>query len=74
MDQPLLGQASNGRRGCFSYSTLKAWLPILNWLPKYNLKWLQMDLLAGLTVGLTAVPQVLAYAEIAGLPVQVNPL
>ncbi|XP_034543339.1 sodium-independent sulfate anion transporter [Notolabrus celidotus] len=70
MDQPLLGPASTRRRGCCSYSTLKAWLPILSWLPKYNLKWLQMDLLAGLTVGLTAVPQVLAYAEIAGLPVQ----
>lgn len=31
-----------------------------------------MDLLAGLTVGLTTVPQALAYAEVAGLPVQVN--
>ncbi|XP_074518389.1 sodium-independent sulfate anion transporter [Halichoeres trimaculatus] len=70
MDQPLLGQPSDSRRGCCSYDTLKAWLPILSWLPKYNLKWLQMDMLAGLTVGLTAVPQVLAYAEIAGLPVQ----
>lgn len=29
-----------------------------------------MDLLAGLTVGLTTVPQALAYAEVAGLPVQ----
>uniref|UniRef100_A0A3Q4IAA4 Sodium-independent sulfate anion transporter n=1 Tax=Neolamprologus brichardi TaxID=32507 RepID=A0A3Q4IAA4_NEOBR len=51
-------------------STLKAWLPILSWLPKYNLKWLKMDVLAGLTVGLTTVPQALAYAEVAGLPVQ----
>lgn len=33
-----------------------------------------MDLLAGLTVGLTTVPQALAYAEVAGLPVQVNDL
>uniref|UniRef100_A0AAX7UAF1 STAS domain-containing protein n=1 Tax=Astatotilapia calliptera TaxID=8154 RepID=A0AAX7UAF1_ASTCA len=47
-----------------------AWLPILSWLPKYNLKWLKMDVLAGLTVGLTTVPQALAYAEVAGLPVQ----
>lgn len=31
-----------------------------------------MDLLAGLTVGLTTVPQALAYAEVAGLPVQVK--
>uniref|UniRef100_A0A671TMK0 Solute carrier family 26 member 11 n=1 Tax=Sparus aurata TaxID=8175 RepID=A0A671TMK0_SPAAU len=57
-------------RGCCSYSTLKAWLPILSWLPRYKLKWLKMDLLAGLTVGLTTVPQALAYAEVAGLPVQ----
>lgn len=31
-----------------------------------------MDLLAGITVGLTTVPQALAYAEVAGLPVEVN--
>ncbi|XP_026215718.1 LOW QUALITY PROTEIN: sodium-independent sulfate anion transporter [Anabas testudineus] len=68
MDQLLLRRVS--ARGCCSYSTLKAWLPILSWLPKYNLRWLQMDLLAGLTVGLTTVPQALAYAEVAGLPVQ----
>lgn len=29
-----------------------------------------MDVLAGLTVGMTAVPQALAYADVAGLPVQ----
>lgn len=71
MDRPLLGRGS--ARRCCSYSTLKAWLPILSWLPSYKLKWLQMDLLAGLTVGLTTVPQALAYAEVAGLPVQVSP-
>lgn len=70
MDQPLLGRVSAAGRGCCSYSTLKAWLPILSWLPRYKLKWLKMDLLAGLTVGLTTVPQALAYAEVAGLPVQ----
>ncbi|KAK9539796.1 hypothetical protein VZT92_002295 [Zoarces viviparus] len=68
MDRPLLGRLS--ARGCCSFSTLKAWLPILSWLPRYKLKWLQMDLLAGLTVGLMTVPQALAYAEVAGLPVQ----
>uniref|UniRef100_A0A3P8VH04 Solute carrier family 26 member 11 n=1 Tax=Cynoglossus semilaevis TaxID=244447 RepID=A0A3P8VH04_CYNSE len=55
---------------CPSLDTLKTWLPILSWLPRYKLKWLQMDLLAGATVGLTAVPQVLAYAEVAGLPLE----
>lgn len=47
-------------------------MPILTWLPKYNLRWLQMDIIAGVTVGLTAVPQALAYAEVAGLPVEVS--
>ncbi|XP_054635609.1 sodium-independent sulfate anion transporter isoform X2 [Dunckerocampus dactyliophorus] len=69
MDQPLL-QRDLGQRSSGSCRMLKIWLPILAWLPKYNLKWLQMDLLAGFTVGLTTVPQALAYAEVAGLPVQ----
>ncbi|XP_012705441.2 sodium-independent sulfate anion transporter [Fundulus heteroclitus] len=68
MDRPLLGREPSRR--CWSYSTLTSWLPILSWLPKYKLRYLQMDLLAGLTVGLTTVPQALAYAEVAGLPVQ----
>ncbi|XP_038140683.1 sodium-independent sulfate anion transporter [Cyprinodon tularosa] len=68
MDRPLQGSGSSQR--CCSYRTLKSWLPILSWLPEYKLKYLQMDLLAGLTVGLTTVPQALAYAEVAGLPVQ----
>uniref|UniRef100_A0A8C6TTY7 Solute carrier family 26 member 11 n=1 Tax=Neogobius melanostomus TaxID=47308 RepID=A0A8C6TTY7_9GOBI len=55
---------------CCSFSTVKSWLPILTWLPNYNLRWLQMDVLAGLTVGMTVVPQALAYADVAGLPVQ----
>ncbi|XP_078427343.1 sodium-independent sulfate anion transporter isoform X1 [Cetorhinus maximus] len=57
-------------RKCCSYRTLKRRLPILAWMPQYSLQWLKMDLLAGVTVGLTVVPQALAYAEVAGLPVQ----
>ncbi|MED6261250.1 hypothetical protein ATANTOWER_002791 [Ataeniobius toweri] len=68
MNRPLQGRESF--RHCCSYSTLKSWLPVLSWLPKYKLRYLQMDLLAGITVGLTTVPQALAYAEVAGLPVQ----
>lgn len=68
MDQSLLGSVSVQR--CRSINTVKSWLPIVSWLPNYNLKWLQMDILAGLTVGMTVVPQALAYADVAGLPVQ----
>ncbi|XP_053816399.1 sodium-independent sulfate anion transporter isoform X4 [Vidua chalybeata] len=45
-------------------------LPVLRWLPRYSRAWLPLDLLAGLAVGLTTVPQALAYAELAGLPPQ----
>lgn len=71
-DRPLLGGPSPRERvrGCCSYATLRAWLPFLSWMPRYRLAWLQMDLIAGLTVGLTTVPQALAYAEVAGLPIQ----
>lgn len=42
-------------------------LPILNWLPKYNAQDAIGDFVAGITVGLTVVPQSLAYANIAGI-------
>ncbi|KAI9287489.1 sulfate transporter family-domain-containing protein [Umbelopsis sp. AD052] len=45
-------------------------LPIVHWLPKYNLQWLAGDLVCGITVGAVIVPQSMAYAKIAGLPPQ----
>lgn len=45
-------------------------LPILKWLPTYRLSYLFYDFIAGLTVGLTAIPQGIAYAIVAGLPPQ----
>lgn len=42
-------------------------LPICKWLPKYSLEDATGDLIAGITVGLTVIPQALAYAGIAGL-------
>lgn len=71
MDQPLLEEPT-GSQGCFLHSIIMSLFPILTWLPRYKLRWLKMDLMAGLTVGLTTVPQALAYAEVAGLPVQVR--
>ncbi|XP_023672728.2 sodium-independent sulfate anion transporter [Paramormyrops kingsleyae] len=71
-DRPLRGDGSVWEKAatCCSSAGLKTLLPILGWLPSYELSWLRMDLIAGITVGLTAVPQGLAYAEVAGLPVQ----
>ncbi|XP_068995879.1 sodium-independent sulfate anion transporter [Embiotoca jacksoni] len=69
MMERLLQRGASSRR-CCTCSALRAWLPVLSWSPHYTLKCLQMDVLAGVTVGLTTVPQALAYAEVAGLPVQ----
>lgn len=43
-------------------------LPISRWLPNYNSSDAVGDLVAGITVGLTVIPQALAYSGIAGLP------
>ncbi|KAI4491131.1 hypothetical protein M0802_010441 [Mischocyttarus mexicanus] len=45
-------------------------LPILSWLPRYNNHDALGDLVAGITVGLTVIPQSLAYANVAGLPTE----
>ncbi|XP_014288462.1 sodium-independent sulfate anion transporter isoform X2 [Halyomorpha halys] len=45
-------------------------IPIVSWLPKYNTEDLVADLIAGVTVGLTVMPQALAYAALAGLEPQ----
>jgi sodium-independent sulfate anion transporter 11 len=44
----------------------------LEWLPRYNLEWAVSDFIAGITVGLTAIPQGIAYALVANLPAQVK--
>jgi SulP family sulfate permease len=44
--------------------------PFLVWLRNYRGHHLRADLIAGLTVAVVAVPQSIAYALIAGLPVQ----
>jgi sodium-independent sulfate anion transporter 11 len=59
------------RRSCTRKLLFKKF-PVLNWLPKYTAPDAVGDLVAGFTVGLTMIPQALAYANIAGLPVQVN--
>lgn len=44
----------------------------MKWLPKYNSDDAVGDLVAGITVGLTVIPQALAYSGIAGLPAAVS--
>lgn len=47
---------------------VKKRLPIIEWLPKYKAEYVIQDIIAGITVGLTAIPQGIAYAVVAGLP------
>ncbi len=51
---------------------LAARVPIVGWLPRYQRRWLRVDLAAGAIVAALAVPQSLGYAAIAGVPVQVG--
>ncbi len=43
-----------------------------NWLVSYRREWLRPDVIAGLTTAAVVIPKAMAYATIAGLPVQVG--
>jgi sulfate permease, SulP family len=47
-------------------------LPVLEWLPNYRKAWLRADVVAGLTTSAVVIPKAMAYATIAGLPIQVG--
>ena len=47
-------------------------LPLLQWLPAYRREWLRPDVVAGVTTAAVVIPKSLAYATIAGLPIQVG--
>lgn len=47
---------------------MKSFLPILQWLPKYRKEMLFGDAISGITAGILAIAQGMAYAMIAGLP------
>lgn len=51
---------------------LKKYIPILAWLPGYAGSWFRFDLVAGLAASAVVIPQAMAYATIAGLPVEVG--
>ena len=47
-------------------------IPATAWLRAYERAWLRSDLVAGLTAAAVVVPQAMAYADIAGLPLAVG--
>jgi SulP family sulfate permease len=49
---------------------LEDFVPFVSWIRNYGRRYVKADVSAGLTVAVVAVPQSMAYALIAGLPVQ----
>ena len=47
-------------------------IPMLDWIAGYRKEWLRPDLVAGLTTSAVVVPKAMAYATVAGLPVEVG--
>jgi sulfate permease, SulP family len=58
------------RRG--AATGLAEYVPAVGWLRDYQRSWLRGDLAAGVTTAAVVIPQAMAYATIAGLPVQVG--
>lgn len=48
------------------------YVPALGWLRAYQRDWLRADLISGLTAGAVVIPQAMAYATVAGMPVEVG--
>src|SRR6187397_977671 len=51
-------------------SPVRRFLPIVDWLPQYDRRWLRGDVAAGIAVTALIVPKNLGYAGIAGVPLQ----
>ena len=66
---------TKAKRAIKDYCSVDSWkdrFPITRWLPQYKPSKGISDIIAGLTVGLTVLPQGLAYASIAKLPLEVS--
>ena len=61
-------EVTPSRKQVVSY--MSSLFPFSSWIFSYNLQWFLGDLIAGITVGLVVIPQGMAYAKLAGLPVQ----
>ncbi len=51
---------------------MRKFIPLLEWFAGYQREWLRADLIAGLTAAAVVIPKAMAYATIAGLPVEVG--
>ncbi|KAI4380040.1 hypothetical protein MLD38_006270 [Melastoma candidum] len=47
---------------------IEYFIPVFEWLPRYNLKLFRFDLLAGVTIASLAIPQGISYAKLGNIP------
>ena len=47
-------------------------IPLFEWLPLYRNDWFRLDVVAGLTTAAVVLPKSMAYATVAGLPIQIG--
>ena len=55
-----------------AHSGVRQFALLPDWLLNYQKDWLRPDVIAGLTAAAVVIPKAMAYATIAGLPVQVG--
>jgi high affinity sulfate transporter 1 len=49
---------------------IRRFIPLLSWLPRYERSWFSGDLIAGFTIWGLLIPEMIAYASLAGLTPQ----
>ena len=68
-----MGKHKNKHNKINEVSTLQKYFPFLQWINKLkDPQVVKKDIIAGITVALVLVPQSMAYAGLAGLPIEVG--
>jgi SulP family sulfate permease len=69
-DAPSASPSSSAPAGRLRQHQPRSRLPLPEWLLNYRPHWIKGDLIAGLTTAAVVIPNALAYATLAGLPVE----
>src|SRR5580698_608988 len=64
------GPAARGREHARLAARLTGFVPAVSWVPGYKPAWFSRDAVAGFTIWGLLVPEMIAYASLAGLPPQ----
>ncbi|EEF47039.1 probable sulfate transporter 3.5 [Ricinus communis] len=67
-DDPFRQFKNEKKRSARFKKAVQYFIPVFEWLPKYNLRTFHFDLLAGITITSLAIPQGISYAKLANLP------